>query len=90
MEKLLNFLKYFIHFIIFMSNSLSKISISLILRSIRKDNDCISHIRTKMLEIIDSLSYFKVLNLDSNRVDFISSLIFFFTNYKLQKNKHSW
>ena len=73
-----------------MSNSISsKIPIELILRSIQKDNDYINLFRMRMLDVIDSLSFFKVVDLDSNGIDFLSSLLFFFINYKIHNNKIS-
>jgi len=71
-----------------MSN-LTPIPIELILRSVQKDNEFISHLRMKVLDLIDSFSYFKVLNFDSQILDVFSSLLFYLANYKFTKNRNS-
>jgi len=71
-----------------MSN-LTPIPIESILRSVQKDNEYISYLRMKVLDMIDSFSYFKVTNFDSQILDVISSLVFYLSNYKFTKNRNS-
>lgn len=70
-------------------SSLVKIPIELILRSVQKDNEYLSFLRMKVLDFIDSLSYFKVLNIDSQVIDILNSFIFYLANYKFTKQRSS-